>query len=174
MSGYDKVYDESVSTPNFLEGDLLRRSAGLGKAQRRSSSAPPRRRSAPNSRSPHKRVADRLGAAAEVILQECLGYVKKASTANSSGRKRRPPTAAALLALLRQRPFNPGTSSAPVGDREVFEGVADRLVAAAEVLGQERLGHGVERQAVLRPGEAVAFVGDTARRSPGSSSPASP
>ena len=34
-----------------------------------------------------------------------------------------------------------------------------RLAAAAEVLGQERLGAGVEVDPVLRPGEAVALVG---------------
>ena len=36
---------------------------------------------------------------------------------------------------------------------------ADRLGPAAEVLGQERLRRGVEVQAVLRPGKAVALVG---------------
>ena len=35
----------------------------------------------------------------------------------------------------------------------------DRLGAAAEVLGQERLGRGLEFQPVLRSGEAVTLVG---------------
>ena len=37
-------------------------------------------------------------------------------------------------------------------------GLADRLVAAAEVFGQKRLGHRIKRKAVLRPREAVPFV----------------
>ena len=36
---------------------------------------------------------------------------------------------------------------------------ADRLAPAAQVLGQERLGAGVEVDPVLGPGEAVALVG---------------
>ena len=48
-------------------------------------------------------------------------------------------------------------------DRRALEVVADRLEAAAELLGQERFGDGVERLVVLRPVEAVAFVRDTAR-----------
>ena len=38
--------------------------------------------------------------------------------------------------------------------------VADRLIPPAEMLTQEGLGNGVERQTVFRPGEAVPLVGE--------------
>ena len=44
------------------------------------------------------------------------------------------------------------------GHGRAGEIAADRLGAAAKALGQECLGDGVERKAILRPGEAVAFV----------------
>ena len=46
------------------------------------------------------------------------------------------------------------------GDAEVgaLEGVADGLVAAAEIFGEEGFGDGVESEAVFGAGEAVAFV----------------
>jgi len=44
-------------------------------------------------------------------------------------------------------------------DRRPGEIAADQLKAAAEVLGQERFGDGVEGEPVRRPHEAVALVG---------------
>src|SRR3990172_5612372 len=45
------------------------------------------------------------------------------------------------------------------GDRGAREVVADRLVATAQLFGQECFGHRVEGQVVFRPRETVAFIG---------------
>src|SRR5262245_60376855 len=64
-----------------------------------------------------------------------------------------------LAALQRIR--QPWHAIGPVGhrDRRACKRLADRLVPPAEVTRQKRLHHRVERQAVLRPGEAVALIG---------------
>src|SRR5690606_10343145 len=74
--------------------------------------------------------------------------------------------ARALFAyFLRMRLQRLGQAGAGVGaggdgDARTLEVLADGLGAAAQALGQETLGDGVEGLAVFRAGEAVAFVGE--------------
>jgi hypothetical protein len=55
----------------------------------------------------------------------------------------------------------PRRGSWPCLRRSGGGGTSDRLGPAAEAFGEEILGHRVEGDVVLRPGEAVALVGKT-------------